>query len=319
MLPPFYAINIHCREPELAGNEEKSETVICSAVLALQVRIFVCFSIRSDCTNCLREQVSVTCTLDLQKIERAQEPVLLLSAQNKAKIISRNGVTYTRSSNNIFRHIKKSDQENTRTTRWSSPLLRNSYIETRHLPVRPAEYLDVFQSPHYRSWLTGANSDGAAGLLIDRGASGATQRELASPAPLRRPVYRKGRGFCSASISPHKNTRLRSAMGANAAKNRRNNSAGPQFIPEFRRRTLLMKTSKATASCTIRCASSLESPRGIFSPWRTRSHYVKRSSPAVPQGGGGGRVTPAPLSSLQLPWLHLAGQAPNSEPARDPR
>lgn len=71
MLPPFYARNIHCREPELAGNEAKNETVICSAALASQVRIFVCFLIRSDCTNCLREQVAVTHTLDLQKTEHA--------------------------------------------------------------------------------------------------------------------------------------------------------------------------------------------------------------------------------------------------------
>lgn len=53
----------------------------------------------------------------------------------------------------------------------------------------------------------------------------------------------------------------------------RNNSTGPQFISELSKQKgwFLRKFFKPAGSFTAYCASSLESPRGIFSPWHMKS------------------------------------------------
>lgn len=71
MLPPSYAINIHCREPKDRArwkwSKERDGHLLGSP--GSEVRISVYSLTRSDGTNCLSEQVSVKCTLALQKIQ----------------------------------------------------------------------------------------------------------------------------------------------------------------------------------------------------------------------------------------------------------
>lgn len=192
---------------------------------------------------------------------------MFLSAQNEAKVnsrkallISKLAIVYFGTLKNLIRKIP--GQHNRAH--------RSSEIPTQKCPISQCALRNswIFSNAHIaghdllvQMWiLLRTRLSTAAGAACD------TARDSAPPVRIRRPVYGKGPGFCPASILPHKNTRLRFAMEANAGKNRSNNSTGLQFTPEFKHRRLLMKFLKPTASFTICCASSLESPRGIFPP-----------------------------------------------------